>query len=65
MAFMPIYGMPLRLLPPEVVGAGSGLINFGGQFAGAVTPVIMARLRTPSPSEPPSPFCCSASRSPS
>jgi fucose permease len=44
MAFMPIYGMPLRMLPREVVGAGSGLINFGGQFAGAITPVIMGAL---------------------
>jgi MFS family permease len=44
MTFMPIYGMPLRLLPPSVVGAGSGLINFGGQFAGAITPVIMGVL---------------------
>jgi MFS family permease len=44
MAFMPIYGMPLRLLPAGVIGAGSGLVNFGGQFAGAVTPVIMGAL---------------------
>lgn len=42
--FMPIYGMPLRLLPAAVVGAGSGLINFGGQLAGAVTPVVMGAL---------------------
>jgi sugar phosphate permease len=42
--FMPIYGLPLRLLPPALSGAGSGLVNFGGQFAGAVSPYIMGAL---------------------
>ena len=44
LTFMPIYGMPLRLLPREVVGVGSGLVNFGGQMAGAFTPFIMGAL---------------------
>jgi sugar phosphate permease len=42
--FMPIYGLPLRLLPPALAGAGSGLVNFGGQFAGAISPFIMGAL---------------------
>jgi sugar phosphate permease len=42
--FMPIYGLPLRLLPPALSGAGSGLVNFGGQFAGAISPYIMGAL---------------------
>ncbi len=44
LAFMPIYGMPLLLLPTELVGAGGGLVNFGGQVAGAITPFIMGAL---------------------
>ena len=66
LAFMPIYGTPLRMLPREVVGAGSGLINFGGQFAGAITPVVMgARWLTGSHSRQPSASCWSACCSPS
>lgn len=44
LTFMPIFGLPLRLLPGRVVGAASGAINFGGQAAGAVTPFIMGAL---------------------
>jgi sugar phosphate permease len=43
-SFMPIFGMPLRMLPPGVAGVGGALVNFGGQFAGAVTPFIMGWL---------------------
>jgi sugar phosphate permease len=42
--FMPIFGLPLRLLPQGVVGAGGGLVNFGGQLAGAITPFVMGAL---------------------
>jgi sugar phosphate permease len=44
LTFMPIYGVPMRLLPREVTGIGMGLVNFGGQFAGAFTPFIMGAL---------------------
>lgn len=43
-SFMPIFGMPLRMLPARVAGIGGGLVNFGGQFAGAITPFIMGWL---------------------
>ncbi len=44
LAFMPILGLPLRMMPPEVAGAGAGLMNFGGQFGGAVSPFVMGLL---------------------
>jgi sugar phosphate permease len=44
LCFMPIYGIPMRLLPRDVAGAGMGLVNFGGQFAGALTPFIMGAI---------------------
>ncbi|MDT7612228.1 MAG: hypothetical protein QOG96_6731, partial [Pseudonocardiales bacterium] len=34
----------LRLLPREVVGSASGLINMGGQIAGAIAPFAMGFL---------------------
>ncbi|WP_051579980.1 MFS transporter [Pseudonocardia acaciae] len=42
--FMPTFGLPLRLLPREVVGSAAGLINMGGQIAGAVAPFVMGFL---------------------
>jgi sugar phosphate permease len=44
LAFMPIFGLPVRLLPAEVVGSGSALVNFGGQAGGAIAPVLMGVL---------------------
>lgn len=44
LCFMPIYGVPMRLLPPDISGAGMGLVNFGGQVAGAFTPFIMGAI---------------------
>jgi sugar phosphate permease len=44
LAFMPIFGLPVRLLPAEVVGSGSALVNFGGQAGGAIAPVVMGVL---------------------
>ncbi|MCW2946370.1 MAG: transporter [Actinoallomurus sp.] len=43
-SFMPIFGLPLRLLPAPVAGIGGALVNFGGQLAGAITPFIMGWL---------------------
>jgi MFS family permease len=42
--FMPIYGLPLRMLPNEIAGSGSSLVNFGGQTAGLITPAFMGFL---------------------
>jgi sugar phosphate permease len=44
LTFMPIFGLPLRLLPREVVGSAAGLINMGGQIAGAIAPFVMGFL---------------------
>jgi sugar phosphate permease len=44
LAFMPIFGLPVRLLPAAVVGSGSALVNFGGQAGGAIAPLVMGVL---------------------
>ncbi|WP_158892877.1 MFS transporter [Amycolatopsis anabasis] len=44
LSIMPIFGLPLRLLPREIAGSASGLINMGGQIAGAVAPFVMGFL---------------------
>lgn len=41
---MGILGMPVRALPPAVIGAGMSVVNVGGQIAGVVTPVLMGFL---------------------
>ncbi|WP_051342344.1 MFS transporter [Pseudonocardia spinosispora] len=40
----PIFGLPLRLLPAEVVGSASAMINMGGQISGAIAPIAMGIL---------------------
>lgn len=44
LSFMPIFGLPLRMLPRGIVGRASALINMGGQLAGAVAPFVMGLL---------------------
>jgi sugar phosphate permease len=44
LTFMPINGLPLRVLPPAVLGAGTALVNFGGQAGGAIAPFVMGLL---------------------
>ncbi|MEK0100561.1 MFS transporter [Streptomyces sp. A475] len=44
LSYMPVYSVPLRSLPPELTGAGAGLITFGGQFAGVIAPTAMGLL---------------------
>lgn len=44
MAFQPIYGLPMRILSPKILGVGSGLINFGGQVGGVLSPLVMGVL---------------------
>ncbi|MFI6596719.1 MFS transporter [Nonomuraea sp. NPDC050536] len=41
---MGILGMPVRALPPAVIGSGMGVVNVGGQIAGVITPVLMGWL---------------------
>lgn len=43
-AFLVIFGLPLRMLPGAVTGSGSAMVNFGGQVAGVLIPVIMGFL---------------------
>lgn len=44
LCFMPTFGIPIRNLPSELTASANGVINFGGQAAGAITPVIMGVL---------------------
>ncbi|SDY09166.1 Sugar phosphate permease [Amycolatopsis xylanica] len=44
LATMAVFGLPLRVLPPAVAGLGAGIMNFGGQVAGAIAPVVMGLL---------------------
>ncbi|MEU0538790.1 MFS transporter [Nocardia sp. NPDC005978] len=39
LAFMPAFSVPLRALPSAYMGAASGVIIFGGQLAGVVSPL--------------------------
>ncbi|WP_019123982.1 MFS transporter [Brevibacillus massiliensis] len=42
--FAGIWSLPLKILPTEVMGSASGMINFGGQVAGFVSPMVMGFL---------------------
>jgi predicted MFS family arabinose efflux permease len=44
LVFMPIFGIPMRTLRADHAAAASGLINFGGQAAGFVAPLVMGVL---------------------
>lgn len=44
MAFLPIFGLPLRLLSPKVMASGGSIINFGGQAGGFLAPILMGFL---------------------
>ena len=44
LCYMPIFAIPMRTLPAGMVGTGSGMINFGGQAAGFITPMVMGAL---------------------
>ncbi|WP_433214211.1 MFS transporter [Microtetraspora malaysiensis] len=41
---MGILGMPVRALPPAVIGSGMSVVNVGGQIAGVLAPVLMGFL---------------------
>jgi nitrate/nitrite transporter NarK len=42
--FAGIWSLPLKVLPTEVMGSAAGMINFGGQVAGFVSPMVMGFL---------------------
>ncbi|MFJ9083176.1 MFS transporter [Streptomyces sp. NPDC102384] len=42
--FTPIFAVPLRTLSTRLSGAASGMINFGGQSAGILVPMLMGYL---------------------
>ncbi|RNB82927.1 MFS transporter [Brevibacillus panacihumi] len=43
-AITAVWAIPLKVLPSEVVGSISGILNFGGQAAGFLSPMIMGVL---------------------
>ncbi|MZD04871.1 MFS transporter [Streptomyces sp. SID5785] len=44
LTYMPIYAVPMRALPREHTGTGTGIITFGGQVAGMVAPPVLGLL---------------------
>ncbi|MEV0009923.1 MFS transporter [Streptomyces sp. NPDC047973] len=42
--FTPVFAVPLRTLSTRLSGAASGMINFGGQSAGILVPILMGYL---------------------
>jgi len=44
LAFAAFWGLVIDAIPPEIMGASSGTVNFGGQLAGFVSPVLMGHL---------------------
>ncbi|MGE7765751.1 MFS transporter [Peribacillus sp. NPDC096540] len=44
--FAGIWSLPLKILPTAVMGSAAGMINFGGQLAGFVSPMVMGFLIT-------------------
>jgi len=44
LVYATVFAVPLKRLPDGMVGSATGLINFGGQMAGAVGPAAMGLL---------------------
>ncbi|HEY9293168.1 MAG TPA: MFS transporter [Microlunatus sp.] len=44
LSFMPVMSVPLKTLNGRFTGSASGTINFGGQMAGVLAPVVMGFL---------------------
>lgn len=42
--FAAIWSLPLKILPTEIMGSAAGMINFGGQVAGFISPMVMGFL---------------------
>jgi len=43
-AFGAIWGLPMNVMPKEVMGAASGFINMAGQIAGFISPMVIGYL---------------------
>ena len=43
-AFAIFWGMLMRMIPPEIMGKASSIVNFGGQVAGVLSPFIIGFL---------------------
>jgi len=43
-AFGGFWALPMNLLPPKVMGGSSAFINFAGQIAGFISPIVMGIL---------------------
>lgn len=41
---MCLFGLPMRVFPFALTGSGIGVINFGGQVAGASAPVLLGMV---------------------
>jgi len=44
LAFGGIWALPMTILPQEVMGGSSAFINFGGQIAGFISPMVLGFL---------------------
>ncbi|QLY30567.1 MFS transporter [Nocardia huaxiensis] len=44
MTLMPAFSVPLRALPSSYIGAASGIILFGGQTAGVLSPLVFGAV---------------------
>jgi sugar phosphate permease len=44
LSFGAIWALPMNVLKPEVMGSSSALINFGGQAAGFLSPIVIGYL---------------------
>lgn len=43
-AFITVFTLPMKRLPPEVIGAAMGMINTGGTLGGFVAPIVIGYL---------------------
>jgi sugar phosphate permease len=44
LSFGAIWALPMNVLKPEVMGSSASLINFGGQVAGFISPIVIGYL---------------------
>ena len=44
LAFGAIWALPMNILPPEVMGGSAAFINFAGQIAGFISPIVIGFL---------------------
>lgn len=44
LVYASVFAIPLKCFPASTAGRTTGLINFAGQLAGAISPVVVGRL---------------------